>query len=247
MKIQITKFFLALQLISLLFITSCQEDDSKAVPTNPDLENAQLKNFPLSEVSHLNIKIVHPEIVDGDEKKYGEIEITIPSTHPSLKLSLKQFDLDSNKYSISPSIGMQQDFSKVSVVYTISSNFQKDKSVHYNVKIVTEAIPVNLNSKITGFSFEKSKNPYFDSTIDAMKIIEYENYSKNSIYILVPAGTDFSKLTPTIVFDAATLYYSTGTDFKPYTSNNMVVDFKYPKYFYLQAENSNGVKSKFIM
>lgn len=244
MKIQTAKLFLALQLISLFTITSCQTEDSKAAPTNPDLENAQLKNFPLSEISYLNIKIIHPEIVDGDEKKYGEIEITIPGMQETFMLSLKQFDLDNNKYSISPSIGVQRDFSKGAVTYTISSNFQKDKSVHYNVKIVADAVPVNLNSKVTGFSFEKSKNPYFDSTIDALKIIEYDNYSENAIYILVPTGTDFTKLTPTIAFDAAKLYYSSGTDFKPYTSNNMVIDFKYPKRFYLQAENSNGVKSK---
>lgn len=244
MKIQTTNFFFALQLISLFLITSCQGDDPKEVGNNPNLENAQLKSFPLSEVTHLDIKITHPEIVNGEEKKYGEIEITIPRTHTSLMLSLKQFNLDNNEYSISPSIGEQQDFSKGPVTYTISSNFDKDQSVHYNVKVITEAGPVNLNTKITGFSFEKSKNPSLGTTINAVKIIEYENYSENAIYILVPAGTDFSKLTPTVTFDAAKLYYSSGTEFKLYTSNTMEVDFKYPKRFYLQAENSNGTKSK---
>lgn len=242
MKIQTAKFFLALQLISLFLITSCQGDDSKEV-TNPELEKAQLKSFPLSEVSNLNIKIMHPELVDGEEKKYGEIEITIPAAHQSFILSLKQFDLDQNKYRISPSVGELQDFSKGPITYTISSNFHNDKSVHYKVKVVIEAAPVNLNSKITGFSFEKSKNPNLESNISATKIAEYENYSENSIYVLVPVGTDFSKLTPTIAFDAAKLYYSLGPEFKPYTST-MVVDFKYPKHFYLQAENSNGIKSK---
>lgn len=244
MKIQTVKFFLAIQFISLFLIVSCQGDDPKEVTPNADLENAQLKSFPLSEVTHLNIKIVHPEIVNGEEKKYGEIEITVPATHQSLLLSLKQFDLDANKYSISPSIGDQQDFSKGKITYTISSNFHENKSVHYNVKIIVETAPVNLNSKITGFSFEKSKNPGLESTINALKIAEYENYSENAIYILVPVGTDFSKLIPTIAFDAAKLYYSLGPEFKAYTSNTMVVDFKYPKHFYLQAENSNGVKSK---
>lgn len=244
MKIQKAKFFLALQLISLFLITSCQGDDPKEVTPNPELEKAQFKSFPLSEVSNLNIKIVHPEIVDGEEKKYGEIEITIPAAHQSLLLSLKQFDLDQNKYSISPSVGELQDFSKGPITYTISSNFYENKSVHYKVKVAIEAAPVNLNSKITGFSFEKSKNPSLESTINAVKIVEYENYSENAIYILVPVGTDFSKLTPTIAFDAAKLYYSLGTEFKLYTSNTMVVDFKYPKHFYLQAENSNGTKSK---
>lgn len=244
MKIQTSKFFLVLHFVSLFLITSCQGDDSNEVSPDPELENAQLKSFPLSEVSHLDIKIVHPEIVNGEEKKQGEIEITIPAAHQSLMLSLKQFDLDSNKYSIYPSIGELQDFSKGPITYTISSNYHQDKSVHYKVKVVIEAAPVNLNSKITGFSFEKSKNPSLESTINAVKIAEYENYSENAIYIIVPVGTDFSKLTPTITFDAAKLYYSLGPEFKPYTSNTMVVDFKYPKHFYLQAENSNGTKSK---
>lgn len=244
MKIQTARFFLTLQFISLFLIASCQGDDSNQVTPNPELDKAQLKNFPLSEVSHVNTKIVHPEIVNGEEKKYGEIEITIPGMHQSLMLSLKQFDLDNNKYSVYPAVGEQQDFSKGPVIYTISSNFHEDKSVHYKVKVVIEAVPVNLNSKITGFSFEKSKNPNLESTINAVKIAEYENYSENAIYIQVPAGTDFSKLKPTISFDAAKLYYSLGTEFKLYTSNTMIVDFKYPKHFYLQAENSNGTKSK---
>lgn len=244
MKNQTAKFFLALQLISLFLITSCQGDDSKEVTHNPDLENAQMKSFPLSEVDHLDIKITHPEIVNGEEKKYGSIEIIIPRTHTSLMLSLKQFDLDNTKYSISPSVGEQQDFSKGSVTYTITSNFDRNKSVHYNVKIITESAPVNLNYKITGFSFEKIKNPSLEATINAVKIIEYENYTENAIYILVPVGTDFSKLTPTVTFNAAKLYYSSGTEFKVYSSNTMEVDFRYPKRFYLQAENSNGTKSK---
>lgn len=138
MKIQTAKFFLLFQFICFFLLVSCQGEDSNEMRPDPELENAQLKSFPLSEVSLMNIKIVHPELVKGEEKKYGEIEITIPTVHQSLMLSLKQFDLDHNKYSISPSIGDQQDFSKGPVVYTISSNFHRDKSVHYKVKIVIE-------------------------------------------------------------------------------------------------------------
>jgi hypothetical protein len=236
---------LALVPFLFLFIISCQDkDDSKPTDVYPDLENARLTDFPLSEISYLEIKIVHPEIVGGEEKKYGEIEITIPNTSSNLMLSLKQFDLDNSKYSISPSIGVPQDFSKGTVTYTIFSKDAKNKSVHYNVKIATETTPVNLNTKITGFKFEKSKNPSISNTIEATKIAEYENYSENAIYIMVPVGTDFSNLTPTITFDAAKLYYSLGPEFKPYPENGISVDFKYPKRFYLQAENSLGTRSK---
>ncbi|WP_417940729.1 hypothetical protein [Flavobacterium sp. RS13.1] len=153
MKIQTAKFLL-LHVISLLLIVSCQGEDSNEMRPDPELEKAQLKSFPLSEVSHLDIRIVHPELVKGEEKKHGEIEIIIPVVHQGLILSLKQFDLDKNKYSISPSVGDQQDFSKGPVTYTISSNFHKDKSVHYKVEVRIENLPSNLK----GISFEKGKN-----------------------------------------------------------------------------------------
>jgi hypothetical protein len=87
-----SSIFLDLVPFLFLFTISCQDkDDSKPTDVYPDLENARLTDFPLSEISYLEIKIVHPEIVGGEEKKYGEIEITTPNTSGSLLLSLKQF------------------------------------------------------------------------------------------------------------------------------------------------------------
>lgn len=245
MNLKFRSLFSALLYLVLFAITlGCQSDGSDD-PTlvDPELEKAQLKDFQLSEVPYLDIKIVHPELSGGKEVKAGEIEITIPYTQKSLLLSLKAFDLDSEKYSIVPSIGLPTDFSNGPVVYAIHSNFYANKAVHYNVKVVYGGEPLNENTKITGFKFEKSKNPGLDATVEAIKIVEYTDYSENAIYVIVPVGTDFSNLTPTITYDAAKLYYTVDNEFKLYPESGMSVDFKYPKHFHLQAINSYGEKS----
>jgi hypothetical protein len=227
-----------------ILFTSCSSDDADEKVDNVFWNDAKLKDFPLSEVTYLDITIVHPEIENGVETKFGKIEVTIPYSQTSLMLSLKQFDLDNGKYQISPLAGELQDFSDGPVTYTISSVSSETKSVHYDVYIVHGGDPFFTNAKITGFKFEKSKNPALDATIEAVKIAEYENYTENAIYVIVPDGTDFSQLTPTITYDAAQISYNIGNEFILYPENGLVVDFKYPKHFYLQAENSLGSKSR---
>jgi hypothetical protein len=231
-------------LIAGIFLStvSCNSDDN----AGPDAfwGEAKLDDFPLFEVDYLDISISHPEITDGVETKPGKINITIPFSQPGFMLSLKQFNLDNSKYDISPAVGEQKDFSDGPVRYTIfSTATPTTAAVHYDVTIVHGGDPFFFNAKITGFKFEKSKNPELDATIEAVKIAEYENFSEHAIYIIVPDGTDFSKLTPTITYDAVKLYYNTDNQFVLYNNNNMTVDFTYPKQFYLQAENSSGTKS----
>ncbi|MBL0741433.1 hypothetical protein [Chryseolinea lacunae] len=228
----------------VVLASRCSSDDP--VENAPDVfwEEARLKDFPLNEVVYLDISIVHPEVVNGVETKAGKIEITIPRSQTSLMLSLKKADLDNNKYNVSPFVGEQKDFSKGAVRYTISATNSPTKVVHYDVNVVYGGAPFFVNAKVTGFAFEKSKNPGLDATIDAVKIMEYDNYSENAIYVIVPEGTDFSKLTPTVTYDAAKLFYTTGSGFDLYPANGTSIDFSYPKHFYLQAENSLGTKSK---
>jgi hypothetical protein len=238
------QFFLySILLVTALFAGCSSDDDNNENVDNTFWNEAKLNDFPLSEVTYLDIDISHPEVANGAETKPGKIEITIPYSQTSLMLSLKQFNLDNSKYQISPLPGEQQDFSGDPVTYTISSVTSETKSVHYDVSVVYGGEPFFTNAKITGFKFEKSKNPALAATIDAVKIAEYENYSENAIYIIVPEGTDFTQLTPTITYDAAKIYYSTANDFILYPANGLKVDFKYPKHFYLQAENSLGTKS----
>jgi hypothetical protein len=197
----------------------------------------------LFEVGYLNIDIAHPVITNDVETEHGKIKITIPFSQTSLMLSLKQFDLNNSKYNISPTVGDKQDFSDGPVTYTITSTTSQIKAVHYDITIIHGGEPFFTNAKITGFKFENSKNPQFETTIEAVKIAEYENYTENAIYVIVPDGTDFTNLVPTITYDAAKLYYNKDIQFLPYT-NNLVVDFKYPQRFYLQAENSLGTRSR---
>jgi hypothetical protein len=231
-------------ILSLLLFFACSSEDPSEDQDHTFWKDAKLTDFPLSEVTYLDIDIVHPEIVNDVEIKPGKIEITIPYSQTSFMLSLKQFDLDNNKYQIAPLPGEQQDFSLGTVRYTISSVSSEAKKVHYDVTIVQGGDPFFTNAKITGFKFEKSKNPGLDATIEALKIAEYENYSENAIYVIVPPETDLSALTPTITYDAAKISYTTDNNFVLYPGNGLAIYFTYPKYFYLQAENSLGVKSR---
>ncbi len=241
---RLKQFFLYFIFSGATLFTGCSSDDADEHVDNTFWNDARLNDFPLSEVAYLDIDIVHPEITNGAETRFGKIEITIPYSQTSRVLSLKQFDLDNSKYQISPLAGEPQDFSDAPVTYTISSVTSETKSVHYDVTVVYGGDPFFTNAKITGFKFEKSKNPALDATIDAVKIAEYENYTENAIYVIVPVGTDFSQLTPTITYDAAKISYSIDNNFVIYPENGLKVDFKYPKHFYLQAENSLGVKSR---
>jgi hypothetical protein len=236
------RFFFSVAVIITSLASSCSSDD----PTEPqaELENAKLTDFPLTEVEYISINIVHPELTNGEETKQGKIEITIPHSRQSMVLSLKEFKLDNSKYTISPGVGEAMDFSTEGVIYTIASTIDPAKMVHYLVTVSHGGEPFTENSEITGFKFEASKNPALDKTIEALKIVAYENSSEAAIYVIVPVGTDFSNLTPTITYDAAEVKYRTDGEFKTYPTNGMAVDFKYPKRFSIQAENSNGVKSK---
>lgn len=225
-------------------INSCGSDDNDPENPNAFWENAKLNDFLLNEVVRLDIDISHPEISNGVEIKHGQIHITIPFSQQSLTLSLKQIALDQDKYSISPEVGVPQNFSGGAVTYTITDVLSPERSVHYDVTIVHGGDPFFVNAKVTAFRFEKEKNPSLTNTIEALKISEYENYSENAIYVIVPLGTDFTDLKPTIIYDAAKLYYSFGSEFIVYPENGLTVDVRFPKRFQLKAENSNGTKSK---
>lgn len=237
--------------VSFLFVllstllTSCNNDDSNDIATDPDLANAQLDDFPLSEVDYLDIHIVHPELQNGVEKRRGEITITVPEVAgTNMTFSLKEFSLDQQKYSIDPVVGSVQDFSEGPVIYTVASTLVENSQVHYEVTVELKAEPINENYKILGLKFEQSKNPALTSTIEAFKVVEYSSFSQNAIYVFVPEGTDFSELTPTILSDAAAVYYNNGGETKPYPAPGTPINFQYPNRFTIYAENSNGVKSK---
>ncbi|WP_276483732.1 hypothetical protein [Paraflavitalea pollutisoli] len=233
-------FFLVLFAISL---THCSKNNTPAVPATPDLKELLLKDFPLSEVTYRDISITDPVIENGQEKTPGKILISIPYSHRSLQVSLKQFDSKDGRYAISPSIGVAQNFANSPITYTVSFNSNPALKLRYQVTVVYGGEPYSEKANIIGFSFEKSQNPALGATIEATKVVDYENSSEAAIYVIVPAGTDFSKLVPTVTYEAAKLYYRTDGSLE-YYKPGAVVNFKYPARYQLQAENSLGVKSK---
>ncbi|RAW00835.1 hypothetical protein [Pseudochryseolinea flava] len=242
-RISLSFLFFSL-VIGSLFLSSCGSDDDSKDPNPLDktLSEARLSDFPLTEADYLTINITHPVVENGVETKAGEIAIVIPHAHESLSLSLGDFKLEDDVYSISPAAGIPQDFSKP-VTYTISINSDPTRVVHYKVTVVHGGAPFIKNHKVTGFKFEKIKNPQLAADIDATKIIEYPTYSQHAIYVLVPLGTDLTNLKPTVTIDAAKLYYNVANDYVEYPTAGLSVDLKYPKYFYLKAENSSGEQS----
>src|SRR5690349_21366128 len=105
--------------IPFLIASGCTSDEAPQTDGSAFFQEAKLNDFLLSEVTYLVIDITHPEITNGVETRPGKIRITIPFSQTSLRLSLKEFNLDQNKYNISPQVGEPVDYSTGAVTYTI--------------------------------------------------------------------------------------------------------------------------------
>lgn len=212
-----------------------------------DLTQARLNSFELAEVSYLNITINHPGLRNGAEDRHGEIRIKIPKGNTQLKLTPKASNFSNDQFIITPQLGTLQNFSNGKITYTITSRVNTNKKVHYDVTIEEEDEPANTLTQITAFRFEKSRNPELAADIEADKII-YSDGNFGRIYVFVPVGTDFSKLTPTITYNGAGLFYTQDANSIPanstttYPSSGMMIDFAYPKVFYAIIKSNSEVK-----
>jgi hypothetical protein len=235
--------FLAILLLTI--IVSCKKDPTTNTSTI-DMLQARFTSFELAETAYSSIDIKHPELNNNSEVNKGEIHITIPKGNTQLKLTPKTSNFNNDQFIIRPQLGQVQNFSGGKVTYTISSIKDPAKRVHYEVTIVEEQDPVNNQVQITNFKFEKSKNPGLPSDIDAAKII-HSNSSIGKIFVFVPAGTDFSKLTPTITYSGQGLYYSQDELSAPsnsttiYPAGGTLIDFAYPKKFYAVVKSASEV------
>ncbi|MDO5975004.1 hypothetical protein [Flavivirga jejuensis] len=242
---------IGLILFSVFFMMGCSDDDTTYKATDINIEEAKLLDFPLMGIKPTGIEIVQPEIVDNKEVTYGDIKITLPSTITSLEniaAAITSKELNLSKFSVSPGNTVNLSFEDGKVhVFTISAaTGDKEALLHYNVSIIKEVSPVSETLKITGFTFEKSKNPSLPNDITITKIVEDDD-GIDKIYILVPLGTDFTDLVPTITYDGATLYYSqdpSTTVNVLYPSTATSFDFKYPKTFDLTVVDKNDDKQK---
>ncbi|MDO5968832.1 hypothetical protein Q4Q35_03350 [Flavivirga aquimarina] len=234
-------------LFSMLFTMSCSDDNNSPSTSVLNIEEAKLLDFPLFAIEPTGIEIVQPEIVDNKEVTYGEIKITLPSTITSLEnisASITSKELNLSKFSISPSNSVNLSFEDGKVhVFTISAaTGDQEALLHYNVSIIKEVAPVPETLKITGFTFEKSKNPSLPNDITITKTVE-DDGGIDKIYLFVPLGTDFTDLVPTIAYDGTTLYYTQENNLNTnveFPTVDTSFDLKYPKPLYLTVKDRNG-------
>ncbi len=224
-----------------------KEGDPEPDPDH-NLENAFLTDFPLQETDYLFRNIIDPTVEDDEETAFGDILVTISDDVTDLNLSLKAVNFDTDTFSISPAIGEKQDFSNgQTVVYTITNIVTSEAILHYNVKIIRESDldPEGESFTVTDFKFEKSKNPGLSEDIEITTTSQdLDNYY---IYIFVPVGTDFTDLTPTIIFDGPKMFYYQNSALTPNTSTTEYIpdtsyDFKYPKEFILEVRNDDNTE-----
>ncbi|PKV49313.1 hypothetical protein ATE84_1334 [Aquimarina sp. MAR_2010_214] len=238
-------------IFSVFFMISCSSSDDDATVLTPEvtIEEGKLKDFPLFGIQYKEIDIVDPEIVDNKEVKYGEIKITVSSTTSldNISASITSAELNLSKFSVSPGneIALSYEDQKINV-YTISAAIgEKEELLHYNVSIVKEDPVIPETLKITGFVFEKSKNPSLPNDIIISRTIE--DTGKDVIYLFMPLGTDFSDLVPTVTYDGAKLEYyqgSSSTDSnsveEEYPTEGKSINFKYPNTVVLTVKDKNG-------
>ncbi|WP_103069820.1 hypothetical protein [Aquimarina sediminis] len=241
-------------IIAISLITACSSDDDTPIvnPGNTTVEEikideGKLSAFPLFGINPTAIDIVDPEITDNKEVKYGEIKITVPATITldAIRAAITSSELNLSKFEISPSNDVQLSYvdGKVNVYTIMNALGKKEELLHYNVSIIREVVPEPETLKITGFKFEKSKNPSLPSDIEMSRIIEDTGLDK--LYIFVPVGTDFTDLIPTITYDGTKLYYYQDSSQTPgagteYPVEGQSIDFKYPKSFILEVKDRDN-------
>ncbi|WP_025743805.1 hypothetical protein [Aquimarina pacifica] len=237
-----------LLLIGLLHLSCTSNDDDINEDTNTiNFETAQLFSFVLSEVDAFEIEetsIKQPTMINGTPQNKGEITLKLAYT-TTTAFSLLEVPFDSSEFTISPAVGEKSIIPGQTITYTITS---KDSSVslQYDVLVTIEDLdPVNEPLTISNFSFLKANNPSLDNDISANEIRSLSFLSKHqgTIVMIVPRGTDFSDLKPTIEYSGSSITYHTDIngaqdDYTPF-SQETSLDFKYPNLVQLKVYNSD--------
>ena len=232
----------------LLFTTifSCRKDPANPVTGDVDLSQVRMNDFQLVETAYSSITVTHPVITNGVETQGGEIRLTIP-TGTTFQLTPKVTNFTNSDFTLSPQLGVKQNFLGRTIIYTIISKKNASKQVHYAVSI-TEEQAQPTQTALTSFKFEKAKNPFLTADVEAARIIE-SVATIGKVFVFLPAGTSFSSLTPTIGFQGTSLFYSQDAASSPanattvYPAAGMAIDFTWPKVFYAVVKNSTDVKT----
>lgn len=235
--------------VLLLFVTalfSCKKDPAKPATDSIKLEQVRVNDFQLEETAYSSIAITHPVITNGTETQGGEIRLTIPAG-TTFQLTPKLSNFTNNEFTISPQLNAKQNFSGRTIIYTITSNKDASKQVHYAVSITEEQTQPGQVT-ITSFKLEKAKNPFLSADVEASRIIEGVA-TMGKIFVFVPIGTSFASLTPTIGFQGQGLFYSQDANASPdnattvYPTAGKAIDFTYPKVFYAIVKDGTNTKA----
>ena len=163
-----------------------------------------MNDFQLVETAYASINITHPVISNGAETQPGVIRVTVPAGTP-LQLTPKTSNFTDIGFTVSPQLGQPQNFLNRTVIYTITSKQDVSKQVHYAVTITEAGTQPNTGATLTSFRFEKSKNPFLPSDIEATRIIEGVA-SLGKVFIFVPTGTSFASLTPNMNYQGTGVF-----------------------------------------
>ncbi len=230
-----TSWALLLALVFFVLFSSCKKEKPK--PADVDLAAVRMTDFQVQETAYSTITITHPIVQEGVETQMGEIEVVLPKGTTQLQLTPKASNFSKAGFTISPALGIKQNFSGRSIVYEIASTQDGSKAVHYHVRIREEDDVATGNIQITGFAFLKAKNPALPADMESARIIHRPG-NMGYIFVFVPVGTDFTSLTPTISHSGTGLFYSQDPGSSPATATTVypaagtAIDFSYPKVFY---------------
>lgn len=244
MNKQIRLIFLPL-IFSVLFISCSSNEDSTDGSTDEiDLNEAKLTEFPFMEFDNINIQISQPTIENNEELTEGEILITLPHTVTSLLLTLKSVNIDTNKFNIFPSVGIQELFSETDFVkYTITTKNDLEKKTHYNIKIIIAPTPEEEKLSITNFELLSNDNNAY-TNIDLIKESNLQTID-SLIVCLFPAPVNYSDLKPVITYEGSKIEYRVNDEiFREYPVNTTEkIDFKYPNTVDFKISNTTNSKS----
>lgn len=233
-----------------LLIGSCEKNDDFKSEDSIDFSNALLQEFPLSEVDLSiidQVSIQQPELINGIPKGKGKIEIELENSNIA-KFSLKQVDFNRSDFSISPAIGEQVIIPGEKITYKITSTKDPNVSLQYDVLVTVKEISSHSEElNITSLSFLKANNPGLTQDITSFEVRKHSNQTYDgTIMIVVPNGTDFSNLIPTLDYEGSTVKYTTShygnnADFNDFTKDSFV-DFRFPNIVAFQIYNRDKNK-----
>ncbi|WP_075343807.1 hypothetical protein [Tenacibaculum agarivorans] len=239
-----------------VFFNSCSNEEDTTTSSTINLEEAKLTGFPLLGITPVSIEIVQPTIENNTETEYGKINIVIsdPSFLSNIKADITSNELNLSKFDVIPGGNTALSYESQSHTHAIVNVLDKSEELlHYIVTIEAEAPPTPSTLTITDFKFEASKNSQLSEDVIVEKTFtDPNNPNKQTIYLFVPEGTDFSDLTPTATFDAEKVYYTQDTSTPivdvdtPFPSTETSFDFAYPKSFIIVLKDDINNRIKWV-